>query len=331
MRKAMAEAEVGDDVFREDPTVTRLQERAAEIMGKEAALFVPSGTMGNQIAVRLHTQPGQEVVIEERGHIFNWEMAMMAAFSGCVARPVQAPRGILTWERIEPALAPSVYYRARTGLIALENTHNMAGGTVMKPEESRGVWEAASRRGIPVHLDGARIFNAAIALGCPPADLARWADSVMFCLSKGLCAPVGSLLVGSKAFIDEAWRVRKMLGGGMRQVGILASAGLIALEEMPARLHEDHANARLLAEGLCQVPGVEVAMETVVTNIVIADLRGITSRELLSRLEARGVRAVAPGTSQVRFVTHKDVSKNDVEEALRIIGEVMKNGQPAEG
>ncbi len=217
MRRAMAEAEVGDDVYGEDPTINRLEQRAAEIFGREAAIFVPSGTMGNQIAIKVHTKPGQEVICEERGHIFKFEMAMLSHFSGCLARPLPAPDGILSWERIERAIAPKIYYRAQTGLVSLENTHNMAGGTVYPPAVFDDICERAHQAGLPVHLDGARIFNAATALSKPVAEISKKADSVMFCLSKGLGAPVGSLLIGSRAFIDRARVYRKSLGGGMRQ------------------------------------------------------------------------------------------------------------------
>jgi len=323
MLAAMAVAEVGDDVFREDPTVNRLQEKAAELFEKEAALFVPSGTMGNQIAVRLHTKPGQEVITEARGHIYNWEMAMMAAFSGCLARPVFAEQGILRWSVIEDNLSPKVYLRAQTGLVTLENTHNMAGGTVMCREDIEEVCTNCHRQDLPVHMDGARIFNAAAVLETPVADLVRECDSVMFCLSKGLSAPIGSLLVGTRDFIEAAWPVRKMMGGGMRQVGLIAAAGLVALETMPERLHEDHSNARLLADGLAGHAVLSVDLATVQTNIVIADLKGMSSAEFLSRLGARGVMAVATGAEQVRFVTHKDVSRAEVEQALKIIGEIV--------
>ncbi len=323
MLAAMAVAEVGDDVFREDPTVNRLQEKAAELFEKEAALFVPSGTMGNQIAVRLHTKPGQEVITEARGHIYNWEMAMMAAFSGCLARPVFAEQGILRWSVIEDNLSPKVYLRAQTGLVTLENTHNMAGGTVMCREDIEEVCTNCHRQDLPVHMDGARIFNAAAVLETPVADLVRECDSVMFCLSKGLSAPIGSLLVGTRDFIEAAWPVRKMMGGGMRQVGLIAAAGLVALETMPERLHEDHSNARLLADGLAGHAVLSVDLATVQTNIVIADLKGMSSAEFLSRLGERGVLAVATGAEQVRFVTHKDVSRAEVEQALKVIGEIV--------
>ncbi len=322
MRRAMAEAEVGDDVYREDPTVNRLQERAAEIFERESALFVPSGTMGNQIAVKLHTRPGQEVIIEERGHIFNYEMSTMAALSGCLARPVRANRGLLSWDLIEPLLNLTVEYHAHTGLIALENTHNMAGGTVMGVAQTAEIAAKAHAVGLPVHLDGARIFNAAVALDLSVAELSKPCDSVMFCLSKGLCAPVGSMLVGSRDFIAEAWRVRKMLGGGMRQAGILAAAGLIALEEMPQRLHEDHENARRLGEALSEMPGFKVDLAGIETNILIVDLERGNSPDFLSRLRDEGVLAGPTGHRQVRFVTHRDVSRVDIDKAIEVIARV---------
>lgn len=326
MLRAMATAEVGDDVFREDPTVRRLQERAAELVGMEAALFVPSGTMGNQIAVKLHTSPGQEVVTEARGHVFEWEMAMTAAFSGCLVRPVQAPGGRLSWELIEPVLAPPVYYHARTGLIVLENSHNMAGGTVLTGPETASIVEHAHERGLPVHLDGARIFNASVALESEVIDLVAGCDSVMFCLSKGLGAPVGSLLAGGRDFIEEAWRIRKMLGGGMRQVGVLAAAGLVALEQMRERLAEDHHHARLLAERMVETGRVRVDLDSVRTNIVIAELVGTTASEFVTALEARAVRAVAFGPSRVRLVTHYGVSREEVDTALDAIRAVLDRG-----
>jgi threonine aldolase len=327
MRRAMAEAEVGDDVYGEDPTVNRLQDRAAEIFEKEAALFVPTGSMGNQIAVKLHTRPGQEVVIEERGHIFNFEMATMAAFSGCVARPVHSKdgSGILTWEEIKFAIhANAAYYVAPTGLIAIENSHNLAGGSVMTRSRAEEICDHAHGKNLPVHLDGARIFNAATALNETVANLARPADSVMFCLSKGLGAPVGSMLLGPKQFIDEARSVRKMLGGGMRQAGVLAAAGLVALEESPKGLAEDHANAKRLAEGLAELSGVKIDPETVVTNIVIFDVAetGKTADAICAELRERGVLASGFGSS-IRMVTHYDVSRGDIETALNELRSVL--------
>ena len=331
MRRAMAEAEVGDDVYGEDPTVNRLQERAAEIFEKEAALFVPTGSMGNQIAIKLHTRPGTEVVIEERGHIFNFEMAAMAAISGVLARPVrsQDPGGILTWAEIEAAVhVGGAYYVAPTGMIALENSHNLAGGSVLPRSRTEEIAERAHALGLPVHLDGARIFNAAVALNESVASLARPVDSVMFCLSKGLGAPVGSMLLGPRDFIAEARRFRKLLGGGMRQAGVLAAAALVALEETPKRLHEDQSNARRLAEGLAELPGVAIDPERVATNIVIFDVTktGRTADEICARLAERGVLASGFGPS-IRMVTHFDVSAADIETALGEILAILADGE----
>ena len=325
MRAAMASAEVGDDVYAEDPTVNKLESRAAEIFAREAAIFVPTGTMGNQIAIHLHARPGQEIVCESRAHILDWEMAMMSAFSGCLPRTVPGERGILTWDCIKPALAPKTYFRAATGLIALENSHNMAGGTVTPLDVYDEIWAGACDAGLPTHLDGARIFNASVALGTGVAELTAGFSSVMFCLSKGLCAPVGSMLVGSRKFIERARSVRKMLGGGMRQAGVLAAAGLIALEEMPKRLHEDHANAKLLATRLAAIPQVELDPTTVQTNIVIFKVRGVTDiAPLLAALKRRGVLAGAAASDQVRFVTHNDVDRSACERAAEIAAEVFE-------
>ena len=322
MRAAMASAEVGDDVYAEDPTINKLEARAAEVFGREAAIFVPTGTMGNQIAIRLHTQHGQEVICEARAHIHEWEMAMAAAFSGCQLRTVFAARGILTWAHIEPALSAKIYYRAQTGLISLENTHNMAGGSVTPLAVLEEIWAGAKATGVPTHLDGARIFNAATALGVSVAELTRGFDTVMFCLSKGLCAPVGSMLVGSRKAIEQARIHRKALGGGMRQAGILAAAGLIALNEMPARLAEDHANARLVAERLADLPGTEIDPALVQTNIVIFRT-GADSAELVARLKKRGVLSGTVGPRAVRLVTHRDVNRADCERAAAVIAETI--------
>lgn len=324
MRAAMAAAEVGDDVYGEDPTVNRLEARAAEIFGREAALFVPTGTMGNQIAIHVHTRQGDEVVCESRAHIFDWEMAMVAAFSGCQIRTAVGERGILTWARIRAKLLNGSDYRPSTGLIALENTHNMAGGTVTPLDVCEGIWAGAQEMGIPVHLDGARVFNAATALRVPVAKLTAGFASVMFCLSKGLCAPVGSMLVGSREFVARARAVRKMLGGGMRQAGVLAAAGLVALEEMPKRLGEDHANARLLAERMAKLKPVEIDLATVQTNIVIFKLRGRTDMgPVLAAMKQRGVLAGTAADDQIRFVTHNDVDRTACERAAEIASEVI--------
>jgi threonine aldolase len=323
MRRAMAEAEVGDDVYGEDPTVNRLEQRAAAIFEKEAALFVPTGTMGNQIAVRLHTQHGQEVICERRAHIVDWEMAMVSAFSGCQLRQVEGERGVLCWERIATAIAAPIYYRAQTGMIALENTHNMAGGTVTPLAVLEEVWAGAAERRLPVHLDGARVFNAAAALGLPVSTLTRGFATVMFCLSKGLCAPVGSLLVGSRVLMERGRSIRKMLGGGMRQAGVLAAAGLIALEEMPARLREDHANARWMAEQIAGMGGSLIDLETVQTNIVIFRPEGRTAAEIVAGLKARGVMCGTASAEEVRFVTHRDVDGAACEQAVSALRKVL--------
>lgn len=319
MRDAMAHAEVGDDVYSEDPTINRLEARAAEIFGREAAIFVPTGTMGNQIAIRLHTRPGQEVICESRAHVLDWEMGMVAEFSGCQLRPVVAPRGMLTWDLIASAVAPSIYYRAPTGLVCLENTHNMAGGTVTPLPVLESIWAGAAEAGLPTHLDGARVFNAAAALGLPVATITHGFTTVMFCLSKGLGAPVGSMLVGSREHITRARAVRKALGGGMRQAGILAAAGLLALEEMPARLPEDHRNARLLAEAVASCPAAEIDLDAVQSNIVIFHLRDHASAPVfVAALRDAGVLASAVGPHAVRFVTHFDVSAEQCREAAKI-------------
>ena len=329
MRRAMAEAEVGDDVYGEDPTVNRLQESAAEIFGKEAALFVPTGSMGNQIAVKLHTRPGQEVVIEERGHIYNYEMAAMAVVSGTLARPVKSTDGSgqLTWEEIASVIHHNAaYYVAPTGLIALENSHNLAGGTVMTATACDEICRKAHELDLPVHLDGARIFNAATALNESVANLSRLVDSVQFCLSKGLGAPVGSMLVGTQEFINEARAWRKLMGGGMRQVGVLAAAGLIALAETPKRLPEDHTNARLLANEIANLPGCRIDPEKVATNIVIFDVAatGQTAVEISAKLKELGVLA-SPFGSAIRMVTHYDVARRDIETTLATLRQILGN------
>jgi threonine aldolase len=325
MRAAMAAAEVGDDVYGEDPTINLLERRAAEIFGREAALFVPTGTMGNQIAIRLHTEPGQEVICEHKAHILDWEMASAAVFSGVLARAVPTSDGILTWDAIEPVIYGRGNFRAATGLIEIENTHNMAGGRVTPLPVLREIWQNAKERKLPVHLDGARVFNAASALGVDVKTLTAGFDTAMFCLSKGLCAPVGSLLVGSAEMMDRARIYRKALGGGMRQAGVLAAAGLIALEKMPARLHEDHANAMLLAEALANVEGVDIDPETVETNIVIFRLTGaLKPNELVARLKARGVLISSVGPQAVRLVTHNDVSRGDCVAAATVLNEEIE-------
>jgi threonine aldolase len=325
MRRAMAEAEVGDDVYGDDPTVNRLQARAAEIFGREAALFVPSGSMGNLVAMLCHTRPGDEIIFEERGHSCLFEMASVSAIAGCMPRTRYVDDGILSWDLIEPLIRTKLYYRAQTALIVLENTHNMAGGTVYPQHISDDICDRAHAAGLPVHLDGARIFNAAVALGRSVAELTRKFDSVMFCLSKGLGAPVGSMLVGSSDFIDAARIKRKLLGGGMRQAGVLAAAGLVALEKSPSRLHEDHENARFLAERLNELPGVRVDLKKVQTNIVFFDVAD-TSRSaaaIAADLAKRNVLCSATGPTAIRMLTHCDVDRAGIERGLAELRAVL--------
>jgi len=326
MRRAMAEAEVGDDVYREDPTVNRLQDRAAEIFQREAALFVPSGTMGNQAAIKVHTRPGQEVICEQRAHIYNYEMAMMGAFSGCLPRPIFAEDGILTWGRIATEVRGRSDHRPRTGLVSLENTSNLAGGSVYPPEVADDICERAHAAGLPVHLDGARIFNASVALGRSVIELTKNSDSIMFCLSKGLGAPVGSMLVGSKEFFEEARLVRKMLGGGMRQAGVLAAAGLIALEEGPKHLSIDHENARFLAQGLAEIPGIKIDPAKIVTNILFFNVAatGLSAFDISKRLAAQNVLANGVTPQMMRMVTHRDVDRAGCERALQVLRDVLQ-------
>jgi len=325
MRRAMAEAEVGDDVFIEDPTINKLQERAAEIFGRQAALFVPSGSMGNLTCILAQTQQGQEVICEESGHVYNYEMASMSAIGGVLPRLVPGEDGILSWQSISKAIRPKIYYRSQTALIALENTHNMAGGTVYPTKLSEEICDRAHDAGIRVHLDGARIFNAATYLGENVVDMTKKFDSIQFCLSKGLGAPVGSMIVGSREFIERCRSIRKMLGGGMRQAGVLAAAGLIALEKGPKRLQVDHDHAKLLATGLAAIPGITLNPAKVQTNIVIFNLKtsGWSSSDFLQTLAKRDVLAVPVDNERVRMVTHLDVDRNDVEKAAATVQEVF--------
>jgi len=325
MRAAMAAAEVGDDVYGEDPTVNRLEARAAELFGREAALFVPTGSMGNQIAIRLHTHPGQEVVCEARAHVLDWEMGMAAMFSNCTLRPVAAEHGTLSWEQVRGAIYREVKFHASTGLICIENTHMSSGGTVMPVATVREIRDGAHGMGLPVHMDGARVFNAAAALGVSVAELTSGVDTVMFCLSKGLGAPVGSMLVGSAEAMVKSRLYRKAMGGGMRQAGVLAAAGLISLEEMPARLGEDHANARLLAEAVVECEeAAEIDRASVQTNMVVFTLRrGGDAAAFCAALKDRGVLAGGLGQRVVRFVTHMDVSREDCVGAAGVVGELL--------
>jgi threonine aldolase len=326
MRRAMADAVVGDDVFLEDPTLNRLQDRAAEIFGREAALFVPSGSMGNLTCVMAHTRHGQEVICETNGHVYNYEMGSLSAIAGVLPRVIQGVDGLLTWDAVAAAIRPRVYYRPQTALVCLENTVNMAGGTVYPTAVAADICARAREQGIKVHLDGARVFNAATFLKENVAEMTRGFDSVQFCLSKGLGAPVGSMIVGTREFIERCRPIRKMLGGGMRQAGVLAAAGLIALEEGPKRLQQDHDNARALAERLARIPGIDLDASKVQTNIVIFGLQRnqLSSAEFLNRLAKRDVLAVPVDAHRVRMVTHLDVTRADVEAASSAVQDVME-------
>jgi len=323
MRDAMARAEVGDDVWEEDPTVRRLEELAARRTGKEAALFVASGTQGNLVSVLAQTRHSQEIILDADSHIFNYEGASSATFGGVQTLALKTERGFLTPEQVREHIRPSNIHIPVTGLVCLENTHNRHGGTCCAPEEIEAVAAVAHAAGVPVHLDGARIFNAAVALGRPVGDFTRHVDSVTFCLSKGLAAPVGSLVCGSRELILRARRVRKMLGGGMRQVGVLAAAGLVALESMVDRLAEDHANARRLAEGVARLPRVRLDLGKVQTNIVIFHLdRPGGAPELVTGSVARKIKIHQIGPTSIRCVTHKDVDADDIGRALDAFREI---------
>ncbi|MGB9465399.1 MAG: GntG family PLP-dependent aldolase [Candidatus Acidiferrum sp.] len=331
MRRAMAEAEVGDDVYGEDPTVNRLEKRAAEIFGKEAALFVPTGCMGNLIAIKVWTHHGDEVICDEKSHVNLYELASMAAIAGCMPRIARGEDGILSWKKIEAAIRPKIYYDSQTALICIENTHNMAGGTLHATASVDEICEHGHEAKLKVHMDGARIFNAAAALGESVAVMTKKVDSVMFCLSKGLGAPVGSVIVGSAAFIEKARIYRKMLGGGMRQAGVIAAAGLIALEKSPARLHVDHENARRLAEGISQTARLKIDPAKVRSNIVIFECEGTgkTAVELCDALREKDIWALDTEKYSVRFVTHCDVDRAGVERALVALEEVVTQSQTA--
>lgn len=325
MRRAMAEAEVGDDVFGEDPTVNLLQEKVAQILGKEAALFVPSGTMANQLAIKSHTQPGDEVIIEATSHPYNFEGGGGAALSGIQFHCLRGIRGILEASQILEAIRPEDHHFPVTRLICLENTHNRGGGTIYPIEKMKEIYQLAKSKGLLIHLDGARLWNASVATGIHPQEYGQWADSVSVCLSKGLGAPIGSLVSGSKPFIDRVHRFRKMFGGGMRQVGIIAAAGLYALDHHLERLKQDHQNAKRLAAGLKELKGVFLDPEDVETNIVIFDVAqtGKTGLQVAEAMKSHGILIHAFGKTQIRLVTHLDVTEEDVEVALKAFEEVL--------
>jgi threonine aldolase len=325
MREAMMSADVGDDVYGEDPTVNRLQEKVAELLGKEAALFVPSGVMANQLALKVHTQPGEEVIVESESHIFNYETAGAAFLSNVQLCTVKGTRGIVIAEQVAQAIRPTVYYNPKTSLVCLENTHNKAGGTIYPLDEIEKIHDLARNRNLALHLDGARLWNASIATGIPPKDYARFFDTVSVCFSKGLGAPVGSALVGTREKIESARKYRKIFGGGMRQVGILAAGAFYALEHNMNRLQEDHEKAKWLAKDLSSLPGMHLDLHTVETNIIIFSVSGRkeSSEELLSKLKSHGVLISDMGISTLRAVTHLDVSMEQIKKASATIHSLL--------
>lgn len=321
----MKNAEVGDDVYQEDPTVNQLEKLAAKKVGKEAALFVPSGTMGNLIAVLTHCQSGEEVILEAESHMYYYEVGGMSAVAGVVPCLIVGDKGILNPQEIKRTLREENIHYPKTTLICLENTHNRAGGTITSPKITEEICQLALQNNILIHLDGARIFNAAIALNIEPAILTKDVDSVMFCLSKGLSAPVGSILAGSKEFIKGARKNRKLLGGGMRQSGILAAAGIIALEKMIERLEEDHKNTRILGEGLAKIEGVKVDLEAVQTNMVYFDLQelGMDTYKFLPKLAEYNILGSPRPPTKVRLVTHYGINREDIYTTIKAIKEIV--------
>lgn len=326
MREAMARAKVGDDGREGDPTVRELEDYSAQLLGKEAGLFVVSGTMGNLVPILAHTTHGQEMILERDAHIYWYEVGGMAAVGGLVVNRVPGMDGVMRAEDVEAAIRGDNVHFPKTGLICVENTHNVAGGTCWTVSQMAAVRQVAEKRGIPVHLDGARIFNAAVALGVPPKDIAAQTDSLTFCLSKGLSAPVGAIIAGTKKFIEVAKKKRKMLGGTLRQGGVIAAAGLVAVKTMVNRLAEDHAHATLLAGKLNAIPGVSVLMHTVQTNIVrtnVAQL-GVPAATVAAKLAEKNVLVLSPTTDALRWLTHRHVTAADVDEAAVAMAKVAE-------
>ncbi len=323
MMKAIQEAELGDDVFQEDPTVNKLERLAAEKIGKEKALFVTSGTQGNVVSLLTHTERGDEVIMEAQSHTYLYEVGAMAALGGLMAHPLSGDKGILNPKDVEKAIRGSNIHYPRTRLLCVENTHNNAGGTVVTVEQIKALADVVKPKDIRMHLDGARVFNAATALNTDVKKVTKEFDSVMFCLSKGLSAPVGSMVCGSSEFVDRARKVRKMLGGGMRQAGVLAACGVVALEKMIDRLRDDHKNARKLAEGLSHMKGISIELERVQTNIVIFDVSQLGgSEKFISELDKKGVKCLSRDENVVRMVTHRMITEEDIDYALERIKEV---------
>jgi threonine aldolase len=324
MRKAMYEAEVGDDVFGEDPTVNKLQDYAAEILGKEAALYVPSGVMANQICLNVLTSPGDEVICEKDAHIFNYESGSPAALSGVQLMPLEGNKGVITAEQIKPFIRPeSAYYMPRTKAVEIENTHNRAGGTIYPLDKIKEIKKLVDKYHLFFHIDGARIWNASVESKIPVKEYASFGDSISCCLSKGLGAPVGSIIGGSREFIKEAFRVRKAWGGGMRQVGILAAAGLYALKNNIDRLQEDHEKARILAEAINDIPSLEIKMDSVQTNILMFRPLNLSVEETIAKFQEQGLLTAPGAVGYLRAVTHLDVSFEDIEKVKQIIREVF--------
>ncbi|MFQ5908667.1 MAG: GntG family PLP-dependent aldolase [Thermoplasmata archaeon] len=325
MREAMAAAELGDDVFGEDPTVNRLQEKAAEMLGQEAGLLVTSGTQGNLVSLLAQSHPGDEVLLEADSHVYNNEVAGLSRVAGLSPRPIAGLHGHFSGDQVAESLRPLNVHFPRTSVVCLENTHNAAGGTVLSLEQQREITAVAGEHGLRVHVDGARIFNAAVALGVPASRLTEGVNSLTFCLSKGLSCPVGSVVVGTPAFIEKARRARKLLGGGMRQAGIIAAAGVVALDTMVDRLAEDHATAQLLAEGVANLSDLRIDLESVQSNIVIFDVAplGVTAADFVAALGPRGLGALTKTRTLVRCVTHHGIEREDIEGALGILEETV--------
>jgi threonine aldolase len=325
MRQAMADAEVGDDVFSDDPTLNRLEAMAAGRMGKEAAVFVASGTMANLVSVLTHAQRGDEIIVGDRSHIFRSEAGGASALGGVAYNTLRNDeRGMLDPDEVEAAIKPPNVHFTRTAMIGLENTHNSCGGAALTPEDTKAIADVAHRHEVPLHVDGARIFNASVVLETPVSELVKDADSVSFCLSKGLSCPIGSLIVGSSEFIDGARKWRKMVGGGMRQVGILAAAGIVALDTMVDRLAEDHSNARKLAQGLVQIPGIAIQPDKLHSNLVFFEIKNGDPATIMHEINKRGVKGGAP-TRPWRFVTHYGITPDDIDYTLEVMETVMRD------
>ena len=326
MRRAMYEAELGDDVYGEDPTLNALEAKAAERLGKEAAVFVASGTMGNLVSVLSHAQRGDEIILGNKAHIFRSEAGGASALGGVSFHTIpNDERGMLDLDDIQAAVRPNDPHMPRTALVCLENTQNMCGGATLTQDDMKSVADVAHANGIPVHVDGARIFNAAVALEAPVSELVKDVDSVTFCLSKGLSCPIGSIIVGSEDYILEARRWRKMVGGSMRQVGVIAAAGLVALDNMVERLAEDHSNARKLSHGLAEIPGISIEPDALPTNLVFFDVEREDRDELHRQLVERGVKG-GGGQKRWRYVTHYGISESDIDYTLETVRDVFSNG-----